>query len=272
MSPQEGQVKELLDVVREFFSRIVSFFDVFDLSFFISGGMSLLGMLYLCKVLGVEVLEPPSDLLALLMTVLVAYVLGLVCFAAGRHVRRAFWNPMGRFEEDGEEGPEEAVAKERRKGSDHYLLGLLRAHRLQDLSPFQRYQEASAADCFRTLYPLLWVELRQTPALQPSFKLINSHWVRSAIFDGLIPSFLLWALTVGAALAVGTPGLDRLWVAIPLMALLVAASLWSAREAGRSDRYQMDELVATVRWWLDNASRLQADKVTPSPGPTGPSP
>lgn len=237
---------EIVAIFKELFSRIASFFDVFDLSFFISGGLGLLALRALLAVLGVEPPSPPSDLVAFVVVVLLAYVLGLLFFAAGRHMRRKryAWLP---------ETPREPT-----------LSALLEAHGLAGEPELQRYAvERPKVRPENTLYPLLWAELRQNEELQPSFKLINSYWVRAAIFDGLLPALICWIGVIVVALALHgrpAPGATEVLpplvgrvggvaIAVPTLLALAVGCLWSMREAQRSDQYQREELVATLRWW-----------------------
>lgn len=234
----------LLQIIKDLGAKLTSFFDVFDLSFFISGGACLTALIYLNFLMPMPHPVPDSAIVGVLLTVFATYVLGLVCFAAGRGLRRwlvARWdNLVWRIQ--GRSGPDPRVGP---------LKELMGQHDLARLPGFERYAELPPSTLLRTLYPRLWAELRQTERLKESFKLINSYWVRAAIYDGLLPALGLWATCFYVARRHGQPHLGDGGAFFWIEAALVLAVLFCAKEAARADRYQVEELVATLRWLHD---------------------
>jgi hypothetical protein len=79
-----GSIAELIKVT---VAKISALFDVFDLSFFVSGGACLLAFAYLRSIYG-DALPFPEGALAVAAVIAGSYISGLLCFAAGRWLRR----------------------------------------------------------------------------------------------------------------------------------------------------------------------------------------
>jgi hypothetical protein len=209
--------------------RIADIFGIFDLSFFVSGAVCAAGVLFGAGIFGgwtrVEALvrAHPTGL-HIGATVLACYVLGIVCFAAGRKVRQ-----------------------------DRTFYADLRRH-LHDFGLDERYAQllpgAKDADATRRsalLYARLWAEVRQAPQLAPSFNLLTRYWVMAAMCDGLAAAFsvwlLLWVIWAVAPLPVTPP--SALVFCVGGVELSGAAVL-SSIEAKRYGRAQLYELCATL--------------------------
>jgi hypothetical protein len=229
--------------------RVGAFFDIFDLSFFVSGAVSV-GAISLIGYSAGFVHPPLSGPWLVLAVVLTSYVAGLLCFSLGRMLRRAAMRIRHR----------QSFARR-----FHRLLSeSLRAHGLEEvtLAPPPSGQPREIAPLWeRRLrhydapeggpgdgaaffkYTLLWTKLRQSPHLAPSLVLLNRYWVMTAMFDGMTVALLLfggalvrWALGHGATLGYVGAG-----------AALFGALL-CLREADRFMCTQIDELCATVAW------------------------
>lgn len=226
----------VMEVLKQIFAKLANFFDFFDLSYFVSGGIALLALLCLNAELGVLGLPAITEIATVhvVIIVLVTYVLGLQCFALGRLVRRFI---VGR--------------STRSTRPDARLLNLFRAHDLDQDPHLVRYLADPSAQSLKSLFPRLWAELRQDTTLAPSLNLITGYWVRAAIYDGLLTAFFLWMIAVSTALYQKLPGLGTPAVGIGALLLLAMSAVACAREAQRSDLYQIDELVATLRWRRD---------------------
>lgn len=230
-------------------SRIGAFFDIFDLSFFVSGAVSL-GAVALAGY-SIGYVRPPFEGAWLLgAAMLGSYVLGLLCFSLGRMARRGVMRLRHRV----------SFARRFRK----LLEDALRAHGLDEVAlappppgpdkqsaPLweRRLRHYDAADgepvdsaaFFK--YTLLWTKLRQSPHLAPSLQLLNRYWVMAATFDGMtvallhwVAALLLWGLTNGPRAAfVGVAG-------------AAVGAVLCLREADRYMCTQIDELCATVAW------------------------
>jgi hypothetical protein len=220
----EGEIKQGLAAVLD---RVASFFDLFDLSFLVSGAVAISAFHFLCRGLGLDVLPSFDGKLFVAVLILASYVAGLLCFAAGRGLRR-LWNR--RIEESSP------------RHESKLLLAVLQAHGLDETEPVKGYL-ARKGDPAR-LYARLWAELRGDPSLRVSYALCQRYWVMAATCDGLAFAFLLWSLALGASACCLGRGVSSLLVSAAVVAFVLA--LVVSREAGRYTRYQMEELVASL--------------------------
>jgi membrane protein DedA with SNARE-associated domain len=79
-------MKELGEALKVIFEKIAGFFDIFDLSFFVSGALTLSAVLFSLYSAGVAlpIFEGWKEVLGI---VLGCYIGGLLSFAAGRWLR-----------------------------------------------------------------------------------------------------------------------------------------------------------------------------------------
>jgi hypothetical protein len=167
--------------------------------------------------------------LKVLAVILTFYVSGLVCFAAGRWIRTGI------------------RVKEYEDRFDDHFRSTLEAHGLESKEPFREYLERTSRKGISRLYVRLWAEVRQSPALTPSFSLLKRYWVMAATYDGIAMSIWIWVFTIALwCFGIGfRESLD--WkIGIPLIGFLVFASRSCSREAGRYGKYQVEELVASI--------------------------
>lgn len=227
-------LSSIAELIKVLVSKISAIFDVFDASFFVSGGACMLAFAYLRYIYG-DALPYPEGALGVAAAILGSYIFGLLCFATGRWLRR---RALGRFWK---------VDFEARLGQ------ALRAHGLDVDSSLAGYFKRQAKG--KDIYPRLWAELRQEDSLKASFDLLRSYWVRAAIYDGMICVVVIWGLAVGLSLteAKGLRGTPEVGGVI-LGCLLIGLAACS-REASRSDEYQIDEIVATLAYARDRRSR-----------------
>jgi hypothetical protein len=210
-------------------TRIGSFFDLFDLSFFVSGSVALAGVWLWMYLSGKQWPFRPEGWLRVLAIILACYVLGLICFALGRCVRVPLTQTrhFQKFES--------------------YFFTVLKAHGLAEEEPFKSYIARSELHGGRRLYTRLWVEIRQKESLAPSLLVLNRYWVMAATYDGMVTAVFMWLVLFifwwrGIGIA---PALS--WrVAIPAIVFLVFLGYMCSREAGRLVRAQVEELVATI--------------------------
>ena len=80
-------MNELGQALKIIFEKVGAFFDIFDLSFFVSGAAALGAIAFWLASIGVR--EPPQleGWLKVAILILGSYASGLLCFAAGRLVR-----------------------------------------------------------------------------------------------------------------------------------------------------------------------------------------
>ncbi len=234
-------MKGLGDALKIIFEKIGAFFDLFDLSFFVSGAACIGAALFWLHLTGTYVVAKVPDTLVILALVLASYVVGLICFAAFRAVR--VW------------------ALKLRSGSDHkqLLRQAMEAHGLGGEVPFTRFHDSDAD--LTHLYTRLWAEVRESKDVVESYGLLRRYWVLSATCDGLAAALCVWAYVLLAS----SLGLGMTASPVPVqMGLLAALALLMAlvagREAGRFTIYQVFELVSTVSYMRDKEQAATDDE------------
>jgi hypothetical protein len=154
-------MKELGDALSVIFSKVAGFFDIFDLSFFVSGllsGMAVATFLYYA---GIPVASLLNSKTGIFIAVIMCYGLGLVSFASGRLIQNVFGRICYRKKQDIE--------------SDERFIKYLKNHDLYDNKHVQKYV-VQGSDGTRALYNLLWAQLRHSPNVSASLELLNSYW------------------------------------------------------------------------------------------------
>jgi hypothetical protein len=245
--------EEATDAFKTLLARIGEVFGVFDLSFFVAGAVCAGAVVFGLHIFG-STWPRGIDLgkwsaVHVVATVLGCYVLGIVCFAASRHVR----NGPGFYLQLPEQLGDFNLAAHYDLADVVPPLPSLQA-RLLALRPGAPVTERDvlAQKCTR-VYTLLWAEVRQDKALAPSFNLVMRYWVMAAMCDGLATALLvwlvLWVLWAAHVDTVPSPPSGRIMLLVGV-ALGVGTVLFF-REARRYTRYQMYEIVATLAYRRD---------------------
>jgi hypothetical protein len=218
--------KTLTEGVSTVVLRLVEFFDIFDLSFVISGIASSAAIAFLVTTSGyTHVLEKLTlSWQSIVPLTIAAYCAGLTCFASGRFLRRKLEN-------------RNRMAR---------LKNLFQVHGL-DAAPEIQALVANPHVTDSNLYVRLWTAMRQTQKGKASYSLLSRYWVMSATCDGLAVAWLLWAAVLGFLTYVPNLPVPLLApVSVGLIPLLLVASAVCWREASRYDDYQVEELVASL--------------------------
>jgi hypothetical protein len=223
-------VTELGEALRLIFEKIGAFFDILDLSFFVSGGVALAALWMWSEFAGFG-LQYLDGWLQVLVVLLGSYVAGLVCFAGGRWLRVAIL----------EWGKDDlAAAKE--------LEDLLHAHDLvKDPAVANYIATKETHRGIKRLHVRMWAAMRKSKELANSLAFINRYWVMAATYDGLGFALMLWSSVVLLSLVSMGPieGLSGA-IGIPALVFLLFAAFGSFREARRLVDYQVEELVAAI--------------------------
>ncbi|MGK7876594.1 MAG: hypothetical protein AB4426_25860 [Xenococcaceae cyanobacterium] len=225
----ENIVKSLSSI----FEKISDFFDLFDLSFFVSGAIASSAIFLWMHLAKSNPLVELEGGLKILAVILAFYISGLVCFAVGRWVRIGIFS---RQKYDTQ--------------FDQYFKKVLEAHGLASQEPFQEYlgrESRESQGSIWRLYTRLWAEARQCPALAPSLSLLKRYWVMAATYDGVAVATVVW-IAVFFSWCLGDGLEERLdWKVGAIVILLLAfVSKSCMREAGRYVNYQVEELVASI--------------------------
>lgn len=243
-----GPMSEVAKAVKPLFDKFIDFFDIFDLSFFVSGATFVAAIAWanLTPDLSALIGFAPGTFVGTVsgvgavMLILASYVSGMTCFAVGRFVRkwgnrvkdRIVGTPsVGRpllLDELVQHGVLEAA------GAGKFRVSAY-GQRIPWLS---RYFVNGGEGQEAALYVRMWAEVRQRERFSPSFSLLRRYWVSSATLDGLFVAFSTWAVLLGLK--------DQTlhgW--FPTLATAIGA-LFCLREAQRYGVYQREELVATL--------------------------
>jgi hypothetical protein len=101
----------------------------------------------------------------------------------------------------------------------------------------------------------MWAEIRQSEDLKPSLNILNRWWVMAATYDGIAMSLIFYILIIMAWLA--GVGIDGEWgniiknhkvYDVIAISILIVLSMASFREAGRLEKNQREELVASMAY------------------------
>jgi hypothetical protein len=239
-------MKELGEALKAIFDKFSNFFDILDLSFFVAGAASFSALLfYWTETSSPRLLSSPPAVAGsppavagIAATLIGCYVLGLICFAAGRYVRSSLARIL----------PSQPTF-------DTLFDEVMMAHGLCDREPVNEYLRRSGVKDFRgRLYSRLWTEVRQSESLKASFALLNRYWVMSATYDGLATALGIWAFVFIALAIRGRLSPILAVVTAVIFPILVAACL---REAGRYGKSQLEELAATVAYKIASATSLE---------------
>ena len=247
-------MSEVAKAVKPLFDKFIDFFDIFDLSFFVSGATFVAAVAWagltpdLAQLIGFAPLDSGAWLIpgqvptiSAAILVLASYVSGMTCFALGRWIRSWLYRVLHWIR-----------GVPRRKQT--MLFDELEQHgvleRLEDGVSFRvrpefdrlpwlkRYFIRGGAGQESALYVRMWAEVRQLGRFAPSFSLVRRYWVSSATLDGLFVAFVTWAVM----LRLESTHIHG-W--IPSIATFIGA-LFCLREAQRYGEYQREELVATM--------------------------
>jgi uncharacterized membrane protein YciS (DUF1049 family) len=216
----EDFAKEVAGGLRSVFDRIGEFFNLFDLSFFVSGTATFSAVLYwfLRQKTDFALARLPSW--AYIVGLAVAcYICGLLSFAAGRI----------------------CTTKLPRKKRTQLLERALKGHNLE--AKVHSYLESGdKSDRLDRLYERLWVEVRQAQKHIISFSLLRRYWVMAATYDGVAISCLAWAVVLWME-----PPITQFSYAnyvLPFLALFCAMIAFT--QGYSYFKYQVFEIVATI--------------------------
>lgn len=229
-------MKELGDALKLLVGKISELFDIFDLSFFVSGTATLAAVVLFSLTLGADFSTILGLKLWWILAILGSYILGLASFTLGRWLRQVisyfFRNRKSRIVD-----------------FDSKFIEIIEAHGLLQDEPIKSYLEGDAKKMSEwRLYIRLWADLRHNDSGSSSLALLNRYWMLSATYDGLTISLLSWCVlsSLSATGILGTSSMLPSWVSGLTSLFLIILSISTLREASRYEHYQIEELVATI--------------------------
>lgn len=219
-------MEDLIKALNPIITKISDFFDLFDLSFVVSGTISISAytfLLYQNNSFNLDFSEIHGFLL--FFYIIICYVSGIASWVIGKAIRNIF-------------GPNYLKVKESFVKNDATSLPLFRKYESMVGKGFD--MNSAMAE----LYGFLWVELRENSKFSNSFSLIKRYWVQTATFDGLISSFGSWALVL-LLLTYKYKRIDDTLIGLGGILLFILLGILALVEARRYKSYQMREIVHT---------------------------
>lgn len=265
-------MSEVAKAVKPLFDKFIDFFDIFDLSFFVSGATFVAAIAWAQLTPNLELLLGFPDAasvegafaglpgIGVMVLVLASYISGMTCFAVGRFVRSLVWRRSDnkrRFTELYTELAQHGMIVKAIDGEGWVVTD--HGRRLRWLP---RYFANGGKGQETALYVRMWAEVRQREIFAPSFSLLRRYWVSSATLDGLFVALTTWA----ALLALVQQDVHG-W--IPSIATFCGA-LFCLREARRYGEYQREELVATLLLGYDLPDIDVSSATAPTAAPAAP--
>jgi hypothetical protein len=270
-------MSEVVKAVKPLFDKFIDFFDIFDLSFFVSGATFVAAIAWAQLTPNLEVLlgYPPSvsedDGVAgmpgvgIIVLVLASYISGMACFAVGRFVRKWLYRAVDNYNRKvGKRPPSMLLAELAQHGliaKDPDNGGWKVTDHGRKVRWLHRYFERGGQGQETALYVRMWAEVRQRELFAPSFSLLRRYWVSSATLDGLFVALNTWAILLALVQH------DGGW--IPTLATF-AGALFCLREARRYSEYQREELVGTLVLGYDMPDIEVSHATAPTAAPSAP--
>lgn len=221
--------RETIDGLKTILSRLAEFFDIFDLSFIVSGVTAASALTFWgwrADIRKPDITGVPMILGGLIL----CYVLGIVCFATGRWIRTSL------------------RGSRLRKRLDNKLYDCALVHGQSADPLFKKYIEEKQ---FMPLYTRLWATIRHTPELSQSFFLLKRYWVMAATCDGCAAALTIWALVLIICSLGGCRQPINPTVSLPGAAVIIAGAVACWREAARYVEYQIEEITAAISEWRE---------------------
>ena len=254
-------MSELGQALETIFEKLAAFFDIFDLSFFVSGAIALGAIVF--GLHSNKIPEPQVEgWIKVSILILGSYASGLICFAAARFIRLTLCPAVvdagaQLVHHESAEGKSHSIQNVRRsfmrRAVTERRLEVLKGHGLFESKAIQDYLQRSDGDW--RLYIRFWAELRNASEMAGTLNFLNRYWVMAATYDGVGFALIVWFIVLAHCLLI----LDNPLKPYPTVALVIilAVALMSAacfKEASRYTKYQFEELVAAIA-----ANRARAD-------------
>lgn len=232
-------MEEIGKALKVVFDKISDFFDIFDLSFFVSGFFTTSILLAWIKLRNIPIPISFTETKSIIIIALFCYISGLLSFALGRWIR------MGILAY-----PSNLIRRKRQKPKsfDERFKKILEAHGMDSDPEVQSYLNRNEHRGIWRLYVLFWAKLRNDEKHAKSLAFLRRYWVMAATYDGLSISVFI-SILLAIELKIGIVGAPIIFdlrlftVVIVLLLLLFVACL---REANRFVEYQIEEVVSSI--------------------------
>lgn len=232
-------MEEIGKALKAIFDKLSDFFDIFDLSFIISGIASTVAII----LWGVQrdIIQTPEIKTTgeIIFAAIVCYIVGLINFASGRWIRVIFYGIKDK----------KYPKRNHDKRSDEFLEEIIKAHNLSENIIFKDYLNRNDSRGIWRLYVRLWALIRKDDQFVNSLSLLKRYWVMAATYDGLSTSSLITLLLLidsTFGIVISKPILISMKLGFITIAITLIIMIVCIREAKRYSDYQKEEIIATI--------------------------
>ena len=224
MTESTDLTTEAVSGVQTILGRVGEFFHIFDLSFFVSGFVTVSALWVSYQDLGLERSFPYPSWVGAVAGLVACYVCGLMAFSGGRWLNGILF---------------------RRTKLTNTMAAALKSHSLWT-ERLQTYASDEEKGDWR-LYIRLWQQLASTMSKSAVFSHLSRYWVMAATYDGLGAAFLVWSVVFLAKFLgimpvgrLGSGGMATAFFGSVLLALL------AFRQGGKYYEYQIEDAIAAL--------------------------
>lgn len=229
---------EIGKALKSIFDKLSDFFDIFDLSFFVSGSVITILIMYWLGLRDLYVFNYFEQSGTLIIFIIICYTNGLIAFAIGRWIRMGIWSYF-----------KSKIYKVDNRFDlfDLNFIRILKAHSLDKDEEISSYLNNTDDRGTWRLYVKFWAMIREDEKYNRSLSVLKRYWVMAATYDGL--SILMFiSLIINFDLGLGFTGdiILSFYGCASICVILLIALLACVREADRYLEYQVEEVVATI--------------------------
>jgi hypothetical protein len=213
-----GELTSILETLSE---KLGEIFGVFDLSYFVGGSAFLTSVFFIFNPDIFGIIPQDLPLYVIFVFIVFSYATGLIGAAAARIARRKFFYGGKQMNID--------------------LKKLIMNHNLE--GKYSNYIKIGSEDSLRCY---LWAQARENKELHFSLKVLVRYWGMSTMYDSISFGLLGWALASCYSNRILFLS-ECPWSShLAIVASILILAWVCVSEACKFDRYQQEELVATI--------------------------
>lgn len=231
-----------MDTFKSIIDKIAEGLNFFDFSFFVSGFVTYITLLYFSDEFLGKTIDYTS-VTGILASIVLSYVCGIISFSLGKLIRSIVlwlfhWDCLGKlkdrsFDELFQECIDWAIANKQRKTPDASIVDL----------PGQ----LALSETKQISYSAMWIEIRKLDEKDVYYRPLYRQWVMQAICEGLVFSFML--IFVLSLVVLKIKGCMPLYINGSIVSFVAFAA--SCHEARRYAENQIKEVIISF-YFLKN--------------------
>lgn len=225
-----------MDTFKSMIDKISEGLNFFDFSFFVSGFVTYVTLLYFFDEMFCKTIEY-TTVTGILASIVLSYVCGIVSFSLGKWMRLGVlwlfhWKWLGdwkdkSFDELFDEGVNWALENKRRITPDSSVSSLS--------------GQLAMSEYKAIAYSAMWIEIRKLDEKGIYYKPLYRQWVMQAICEGLVFSFFLIFILSVVALILIKKESTSLYICSSIFSFMAFAA--SCHEARRYAENQIKEVI-----------------------------